>query len=918
MSSSSNLTLSAWVNMTSTDTWGSEIISLGNCVGLRQQGTNMDGYFYNGGNWYFINSPTNAMGTGWRYVAFTFNNAAHLQTVYVDGIAVGSSNFSSSISYAGQGANTIIGKHATGAAGYNYFGTMDEVRVANAVRPAGWIVTEYKNQNSPTTFYSVGSTQSAPPTTLSITMVNGGANPTAGSGFSVIVQAQDAGGSPRNVTADTTVALSLNTGSGTLSGTLTGIITAGNNSVTVSGVTYTKAESGVSVAAACTGGSILTADNSSSFTVNPGAYNRLQLLMQGETAAPGTATGKTSSPVAQTVGTAFAVTVNSVDANWNPIGTNDTVAITSSDGLANLPANAALVAGSKTFNVTLNSAGSATVIASDVTHVGIIANTGSFTAVNVGSQTITFPSPGNQTYGVNPITLGATASSGLALSYSVTSGPATVAGNALTITGVGMVTVQASQAGNANWNAASPVSQSIVVAQKTLTVSSGLTANNKVYDGMTTATISSNAVALSGVIAVDTSNVFSSTNGYAATFGAVAEGNGKTVSVGGLTLTGSAAANYTLTQPSLSANITAATVTVTSGINANNKVYDGTTTATINSNSVALSGVIAGDLANVKLSTNGYDAAFAGAAAGNGKTVAVVGLTLTGSAATNYALTQPGLNANVTVAITSNSLASSLNPALPGSNITFTTALSVVAPGNGTPIGNIIFKDGTSAFGTNTLNGSAVATYSTTALSHGGHTITAEYAGNGNFFGSTNGISQVVNAPPVAAGDALQRALNSGLKVRIATLLANDTDPDGDVLTFISVSATSVSGGTSVVQGNWIYYSSPAGYTNADSFSYIIADTGGLQATGMVSVTILADNTPAQNIGSIVNLGSNSSRISFNAIPGRTYPIQYATNLVTPAWLPLGMAAADAFGKSSYTDSPATNAPPRFYRLTFP
>src|SRR6185436_8081369 len=66
------------------------------------------------------------------------------------------------------------------------------------------------------------------------------------------------------------------------------------------------------------------------------------------------------------------VTVNAVDANWNLINTNDTVAITSTDANAVLPANAALVSGSKTFSVTLKTAGSATVTSCNVTHSAIL------------------------------------------------------------------------------------------------------------------------------------------------------------------------------------------------------------------------------------------------------------------------------------------------------------------------------------------------------------------------------------------------------------------------------------------------------------------------------------------------------------------------------------------------------------------
>ena len=86
------------------------------------------------------------------------------------------------------------------------------------------------------------------------------------------------------------------------------------------------------------------------------------------------------------------------------------------------------------------------------------------------SQTINFPNPGTKTYGVDPITLTATASSALGVSYTVTSGPATVSGNTLTITGAGSVTLQGSQGGNSNYTAATPVSVTFTVNPAALTV----------------------------------------------------------------------------------------------------------------------------------------------------------------------------------------------------------------------------------------------------------------------------------------------------------------------------------------------------------------------------------------------------------------------------------------------------------------
>ena len=90
------------------------------------------------------------------------------------------------------------------------------------------------------------------------------------------------------------------------------------------------------------------------------------------------------------------------------------------------------------------------------------------------SQTISFAPLAGRTYGVGPITLSAAATSGLPVGFSVISGPATLSGNGLTVTGAGTVVVQASQAGNATYAAATPVDESFAVSPAPLTI----TANN--------------------------------------------------------------------------------------------------------------------------------------------------------------------------------------------------------------------------------------------------------------------------------------------------------------------------------------------------------------------------------------------------------------------------------------------------------
>jgi hypothetical protein len=105
---------------------------------------------------------------------------------------------------------------------------------------------------------------------LAISNVNLGTDPQAGIGFSVTVLSLDGSSLPSNVTSPTTVTLTRKTGTGTLGGTLTGIIAAGQDSVVISGVTYTVAESNVSLTATATAGDALSPVDTTPFTVRRG------------------------------------------------------------------------------------------------------------------------------------------------------------------------------------------------------------------------------------------------------------------------------------------------------------------------------------------------------------------------------------------------------------------------------------------------------------------------------------------------------------------------------------------------------------------------------------------------------------------------------------------------------------------------
>jgi hypothetical protein len=211
---------------------------------------------------------------------------------------------------------------------------------------------------------------------------------------------------------------------------------------------------------------------------------------------------------------------------------------------------------------------------------------------------------------------------------------------AITITGI---TISGTDA--ANYSLSQPEASANVTA-KTLTVT-GITANNRTYDATTAATalLVKSSAALSGVESGD--SVTLDHSAATASFANKNVADGKTVTLAGITINGTDAANYSLTQPTTSANITAKTITVT-GITANNRVYNATTAATalLVKGSAALSGVESGD--SVSLNHSSATATFADKNVANSKTVTIAGITISGTDATNYSLTQPTTTANIT------------------------------------------------------------------------------------------------------------------------------------------------------------------------------------------------------------------------------------------------------------------------------
>lgn len=272
-----------------------------------------------------------------------------------------------------------------------------------------------------------------------------------------------------------------------------------------------------------------------------------------------------------------------------------------------------------------------------------------------------------------------------------------------------------------------------------ITQVTGITGRNKVYDGLTNASVDTSNALLSGALAGDALTLNAST----AVFDTATVGTAKTVTASGLTLTGAAAHNYTLipNTSTTTADITLQLLTLT-GLSVADKVYDGLRTASLTTAGASLLGLSGGD--SVQPDYSLAQALFNTRDVGSLKPVTVSGITLSGPQAANYTLVQPsGLTGRITTRpLTINGL-SGQNKSYDGSSqATLSTAAAVFAP-NGVVSGDQV------SLGSYTAQFASSTAGIAKAITVGQYTLTGADANNYS-----------VSLPTGLSADILPRAID--------------------------------------------------------------------------------------------------------------------------------------------------------------
>ncbi|MFZ4771191.1 MAG: beta strand repeat-containing protein, partial [Ferruginibacter sp.] len=463
--------------------------------------------------------------------------------------------------------------------------------------------------------------------------------------------------------------------------------------------------------------------------------------------------------------------------------------------------------------------------------------------VNKANQTITFgvlPSK-NDTDGT--FNLSATASSGLPVSYSSSNTAVlTINGDIVSILASGFSTITASQAGNANYNAATTVDQ-----QQTI-VNTQYANQTITFGALSAVTYGDAAFTLNATV----NSTLSIT--YASSDTTIASVSGNTVTIlksGTVTITASQGGDNTHNPAadvpqSLVVNKKELNVTI---VNVLNKVFDGTANANLTAN---LNGVIGTD--SVILN---HAAVFASANAGNGIAV-TANLSLSGNQANNYEITQPtGLSANITKAnqeITFGALANKTY-----GNTPFTLTATGGASGN-----PIVFSSSDTLVATVIGNTLAI-------VGVGPVTISASQAGNSNYNASMSvdqsftvskanqsiTFGALVNRTTVDPSFTLNATTTSNLAVSYASSNINVATIIGNIVTIVGAGTTTI---TASQSGNNFYNAAN------DTTQNLLVLTAIAKWTFEGVTTSNTGITPVLSVGSAVaNLGNQTAGSLFSA-----------------------------------------------------
>jgi hypothetical protein len=247
------------------------------------------------------------------------------------------------------------------------------------------------------------------------------------------------------------------------------------------------------------------------------------------------------------------------------------------------------------------------------------------------------------------------------------------------------------------------------------------------------------------------------------------------------------------------------------------------------------------------------------------------------------------LNVTVAPALTTTTVQASPDPAAPGATVTLQA--TVASAWQGAATGSVTFYDGGTQLGTASLSNNGTATYTTSSLAAGNHSVTAVYSGDGNFLGgSSNPVTELIEAPAISLSvNPTALTMTAGQNGTVTLTLGANAAYSGSV----SFAATGVPANTSVIF-------SPSSVTLAGS------------QTQLVTMTINTDtpiNTAAVFHGSgwMASGGASLAGLLLILLPRRRRRASWMLALIVAIASLVSFAAVTGCGGSSPTTPKGTS-----------
>ena len=261
---------------------------------------------------------------------------------------------------------------------------------------------------------------------------------------------------------------------------------------------------------------------------------------------------------------------------------------------------------------------------------------------------------------------------------------------------------------------------------------------------------------------------------------------------------------------------------------------------------------------------------------------------------------------------TSTAVVASPSPSVYGQSVTFTATVTAVAPGAGTPTGTVTFMDGSVSLGIGTLGNTGMATYTTSALAVGAHSITAVYGGDGNYTVSTSvATPQTVN--PASTTTALTVTPGSttyGQSVTLTATIAVVSPGAGSLTGSVEFFDGSTLLGTTILSGNLATFSTMSLTAGSHQLSaqYFNDPNFSPSTSSAATVAVSMANTTT-SLSSSAGSAVYSQPVIFTASVGVVSPgagIPTGTVTFFDGNTTLGTGTLDASGQATFSTSALT------------